>query len=69
MHPQERRLPEEEHMPREAEHNKLEPGHNTLLEEVYNIQPGGSISDWWLRIGWCWLILLLYRVISLGISR
>jgi hypothetical protein len=42
MHLQERRLPEEEHMPREAEHNKLEPGHNTLLEEVYNIQPEGK---------------------------
>ena len=39
MHLQEHRLPEEEHMPREAEHNKLEPGHNTPREEVYNIQP------------------------------
>ncbi|MCX5903179.1 MAG: hypothetical protein NTV89_06850 [Proteobacteria bacterium] len=27
-------------MPREAEHNKLEPGHNTPREQVYNKQPG-----------------------------
>jgi hypothetical protein len=26
-------------MPREVEHNKLEPAHNTLLEEAYNKQP------------------------------
>jgi hypothetical protein len=29
----------QEHMPWEAEHNKLEPGHNTPREQVYNKQP------------------------------